>query len=558
MTTRRPGLPARTSAASLHPRPTTTAPAPGQPPNATSYVAVVLAGPGEGLFPLVNTLPTAGGEEPGLAKAALPVLNRPMVDFVLDWVADSGLSDVLLLAAEGQRACLAAATRTRKPALAVRLECIPDSDAAGLGTADTLRWAIQRGLITTAFVLLPCDLYFQLRPPAASPMCAQTEPDLRPLAALDRRATPDEPGPADDSVLRASGEHAGCPGRPRPRPGHARSALRRAAQPAGARRLRRPDARPHGLGRPLPHRRPLQLPRPRPRLRLLPRRHRPPPRPAPARQLQTPVRALARQEPVAARPPQENRPRVDQARRALGPPHSRAATLEHEPDAPGLEDGREAGRADAADGRVDAADLAHLQLSVAGRPGRPAEPRRALRRPRFAGPERRRVPLRLRALEGLRRLRVSRELRARVRRDQPHRTEARARAAPDPRAPALGPAAAGHRHRGRGLPGRPRRESARQGERQEERGRAGVRGGPGGQGGELGAHGPGLHRRTRQDRELCARHRRRHRRSRRAEGLRGRERDRDRGRLRHEGREDRSELGCFRCTLQLPLVSITQ
>ncbi|WAQ85995.1 hypothetical protein PtA15_6A625 [Puccinia triticina] len=191
MTTRRPGLPARTSAASLHPRPTTTAPAPGQPPNATSYVAVVLAGPGEGLFPLVNTLPTAGGEEPGLAKAALPVLNRPMVDFVLDWVADSGLSDVLLLAAEGQRACLAAATRTRKPALAVRLECIPDSDAAGLGTADTLRWAIQRGLITTAFVLLPCDLYFQLRPPAASPMCAQTEPiyDRSLLSIVERHRT---------------------------------------------------------------------------------------------------------------------------------------------------------------------------------------------------------------------------------------------------------------------------------------------------------------------------------------------------------------------------------
>ena len=152
---------------------------------------MVLAGPGEGLFPLVNTLPTAGGEEPGLAKAALPVLNRPMVDFVLDWVADSGLSDVLLLAAEGQRACLAAATRTRKPALAVRLECIPDSDAAGLGTADTLRWAIQRGLITTAFVLLPCDLYFQLRPPAASPMCAQTEPiyDRSLLSIVERHRT---------------------------------------------------------------------------------------------------------------------------------------------------------------------------------------------------------------------------------------------------------------------------------------------------------------------------------------------------------------------------------
>jgi len=150
----------------------------GQPTNATSYQAVILAGPGEGLFPLINNQPTHLDQpdqhqhQLRSAKAALPLLNRPIIDFTLDWIEESGLSDILILASESQRVSINSITKARKSCpssnqnLSIKLECIPDLDFMHHGTCGSLRWAINRNLIKTAFVLLPCDLYFH---PSRSP-----------------------------------------------------------------------------------------------------------------------------------------------------------------------------------------------------------------------------------------------------------------------------------------------------------------------------------------------------------------------------------------------------
>ncbi|KAG0140818.1 hypothetical protein CROQUDRAFT_664680 [Cronartium quercuum f. sp. fusiforme G11] len=148
----------------------------------TSYLVVILSGPGEELFPLVSTPDVSSDHRPlhpHLAKPCLPILNRPMIEFGLDWVEESGLSEVLILASETQRSSLNTLIKSRKGSahsvLQIRLECIPDRQLKREGTTGTLRWAVQEGMIRTAFVLLPCDLYFRSCPqptrnPAQAPV----------------------------------------------------------------------------------------------------------------------------------------------------------------------------------------------------------------------------------------------------------------------------------------------------------------------------------------------------------------------------------------------------
>ncbi|PLW04790.1 hypothetical protein PCASD_25939 [Puccinia coronata f. sp. avenae] len=139
----------------------------------SSYQVVILSGPGESLFPLINSqsslLDDPDSQQHPSAKAALPLLNRPFIDFIIDWIDDSGLSDILIIASESQRPCLnSLITKARKSSpnsaqqhLSIKLEYIPDVDFISHGTSGSLRWAINRNLIKTAFLLLPCDLYFQ-------------------------------------------------------------------------------------------------------------------------------------------------------------------------------------------------------------------------------------------------------------------------------------------------------------------------------------------------------------------------------------------------------------
>ncbi|EGF97937.1 uncharacterized protein MELLADRAFT_84152 [Melampsora larici-populina 98AG31] len=146
------------------------------------YLVVILSGPGEDLFPLVNAHSTDQHPiTPQVSKPSLPILNKPMIEYNLDWIEESGLTDVLILASESQRTSINSILKSRKssnptrlssstnstnshPHLQIRLECIPDRQLKRDGTTGTLRWAISSGLIRTAFVIVPCDLYFHSKP----------------------------------------------------------------------------------------------------------------------------------------------------------------------------------------------------------------------------------------------------------------------------------------------------------------------------------------------------------------------------------------------------------
>ncbi|KAA1101292.1 hypothetical protein PGT21_015796 [Puccinia graminis f. sp. tritici] len=201
----RPGLYPSSSVASFQVPPSPSMPG-GLQTNATSYLAVILAGPGEGLFPLINNQSAELDEPdhqptPQIAKAGLPLLNRPIIEFTLDWIEESGLTEVLILASESQRSCLSSITKTRKSSsstttqnLTIKLECIPDIDFISHGTSGSLRWAINRNLIKTAFVLLPCDLYFQSSRSTSDRSilnCSQVDPiyERTLLAIVERHRT---------------------------------------------------------------------------------------------------------------------------------------------------------------------------------------------------------------------------------------------------------------------------------------------------------------------------------------------------------------------------------
>jgi hypothetical protein len=145
------------------------------------FQAVVLAGPGKDLYPLTPST--------SLPKALLPVGNKPIIDGVLRWIEEGGISgqfwvcvtvavliqgvvdatcsfkDVLLLAPQSQQHALASYLRSRRqqqsssssidassgsssPSISkVELECYDDAEEDDIGTAGVLAFAASKGLL---------------------------------------------------------------------------------------------------------------------------------------------------------------------------------------------------------------------------------------------------------------------------------------------------------------------------------------------------------------------------------------------------------------------------
>ncbi|GAA5909777.1 translation initiation factor eIF2B subunit gamma [Sporobolomyces salmoneus] len=165
------------------------------------FRAVLLAGYGVDLFPLVepptpSSSPSSTTDEQsasssgvGQTKALLPVAGRKMIDWVLERVEQAGVFDILVLTPEsiskpmshhlrarrstpssssGQSSSSGSGSSGSHPSTAkVELEEIPE-DVASRGTVRVLMWAAEKGLITTDFLLLPCDLL--LSPSPSSPL----------------------------------------------------------------------------------------------------------------------------------------------------------------------------------------------------------------------------------------------------------------------------------------------------------------------------------------------------------------------------------------------------
>ncbi|CAG8453196.1 5861_t:CDS:2 [Paraglomus brasilianum] len=121
-------------------------------PRYTEFQAVVLAGYGHRLYPLT--------EDKNVPKALLPVANKPMLFYVLDWLEKAGIYDVMVVTHPDAEHKIGTYLKNAydgkiKPSLEVSKE----DDA---GTADALR--VVKDKIKYDFVVISCDLALDLPP----------------------------------------------------------------------------------------------------------------------------------------------------------------------------------------------------------------------------------------------------------------------------------------------------------------------------------------------------------------------------------------------------------
>ncbi|RDB16855.1 putative translation initiation factor eIF-2B subunit gamma [Hypsizygus marmoreus] len=127
------------------------------------FLAVLLAGFGNELLPLTSD----HGDEP-CPKALLPVVNKPMIDYVLNWIEQSGIRDVLLICPAIHRPTLYhhihSGTSVAPSSLNIDLQTYDESQDTSVGTCTLLRHFSSR--IPEDFVLVPCDFI----PPPSLPL----------------------------------------------------------------------------------------------------------------------------------------------------------------------------------------------------------------------------------------------------------------------------------------------------------------------------------------------------------------------------------------------------
>ncbi|KAH9892742.1 UDP-3-O-glucosamine N-acyltransferase [Cubamyces lactineus] len=118
------------------------------------FLAVVLAGFGNELLPLT----TNHGDEP-CPKALLPIANKPMLEYPLAWLEQSGITDVLLICPTPQRSAISnyiqSEVSSSYPSLRIDLQTFEESQDMASGTCSILRHFSSR--IQSDFIILPCD-----------------------------------------------------------------------------------------------------------------------------------------------------------------------------------------------------------------------------------------------------------------------------------------------------------------------------------------------------------------------------------------------------------------
>ncbi|KKK21493.1 putative eukaryotic translation initiation factor subunit eIF2B-gamma [Aspergillus rambellii] len=121
---------------------------------ASGFQGLVLCGPGISLSTFTSSTDAS--------KALIPVLNRPMVWYSLDWLYRMGITNITLITPPSSQAALEAAL-SQNPHLTSLPSPSPSVIApTGLtlttGTAELLRLPEVQACIKSDFVLLPCDL----------------------------------------------------------------------------------------------------------------------------------------------------------------------------------------------------------------------------------------------------------------------------------------------------------------------------------------------------------------------------------------------------------------
>lgn len=125
----------------------------------TTFQALILCGPGESLQPFTSN-------PDDFPKALVPIANRPMVWYALDWCYRSGISNITLVTPSSSSAALEAALSTNP-----HLTSLPSPRPTVLapiditlttGTAEVLRAQQVQDAIVGDFIILPCDLVCEL------------------------------------------------------------------------------------------------------------------------------------------------------------------------------------------------------------------------------------------------------------------------------------------------------------------------------------------------------------------------------------------------------------
>ncbi|OOG00348.1 hypothetical protein ASPCADRAFT_158284 [Aspergillus carbonarius ITEM 5010] len=125
------------------------------PVPATGFQALILCGPGVSL----NTFTSNPEEYP---KSLIPIANRPMVFYPIDFCKRSGITDITLITPPSSVAPLQAALKqnphlTSLPSPSVSVVAPMDLEMT-MGTAELLRLPEVQDCIKTDFLLLPCDI----------------------------------------------------------------------------------------------------------------------------------------------------------------------------------------------------------------------------------------------------------------------------------------------------------------------------------------------------------------------------------------------------------------
>ncbi|ORX72179.1 nucleotide-diphospho-sugar transferase [Linderina pennispora] len=116
------------------------------------FKAIILAGPGNDLYPLT--------ERENTPKALLPIANKPMIWYVLQWLEQGGVLDIEIVTVRESEPDISDYIRGVYEGMA-KITVRVLSDAAG--TADALRQVAPQ--IKTDVIVVPCDLIIDV--PAA-------------------------------------------------------------------------------------------------------------------------------------------------------------------------------------------------------------------------------------------------------------------------------------------------------------------------------------------------------------------------------------------------------
>ncbi|KAG0171193.1 Eukaryotic translation initiation factor 2B, subunit 3 gamma, 58kDa [Apophysomyces sp. BC1015] len=122
----------------------------------SEFVAVILAGYGSSnrLYPI--------SEEDNLPKALLPVANKPIISYTLDWLEKAGVQDAFVVIQSGAGNGHQKLSGYLARGYQGNVHCNVISVDEDCGTADALRHIKDK--IDRDFIVVPCDLVTELNP----------------------------------------------------------------------------------------------------------------------------------------------------------------------------------------------------------------------------------------------------------------------------------------------------------------------------------------------------------------------------------------------------------